>query len=61
MICTDGYTYERSAIVEWLKTDGLSPITGVPTEICCLNRTLKSVIDTFLEIKKRDRENCLPQ
>ena len=40
----DGYTYEKDAIIEWLKNNGTSPITRETMNIESLfvNRALKS-------------------
>ncbi|CAF1064305.1 unnamed protein product [Rotaria sordida] len=45
----DGHTYERDAIITWLKKNGTSPITREPMTIESLrpNHTVKQLIDEF--------------
>ncbi|CAF4640193.1 unnamed protein product [Rotaria sp. Silwood2] len=45
----DGHTYERNAIITWLKKNGTSPITREPMTIDSLrsNHTVKQLIDEF--------------
>ena len=47
----DGFTYERAAISEWLRTKDTSPKTGAKLESKALipNYSLRSVIRTFNE------------
>ena len=47
----DGFTYERTAITEWLRTKDTSPSTGATLEITMLipNLSLRSVIRSFVE------------
>ena len=47
VICSDGITYERSAITEWLKTHNTSPKTNqvLPNKTLIPNLTLKAVTD----------------
>ena len=47
----DGFTYERTAITEWLRTKDTSPSTGATLEITILipNYSLRSVIRNFVE------------
>ena len=47
----DGFTYERAAITEWLRTKDTSPSTGATLESKALipNYSLRSIIRTFLE------------
>lgn len=49
----DGYTYERKAIIEWLRHKHTSPITGLilSSKIIISNFSLKSLID---EMNKND-------
>jgi hypothetical protein len=32
VIASDGYTYERSAIMNWIKNNNTSPMTGLKIE-----------------------------
>ena len=47
----DGFTYERAAIKEWLRTKDTSPKTGATLEIKALfpNHSLRSMIRAFNE------------
>ena len=47
----DGFTYEREAITEWLRTKDTSPSTGAKLESKALipNHSLRSVIRSFVE------------
>ena len=47
----DGFTYERAAITEWLRTKDTSPKTGTTLESKALipNHSLRSVIRAFIE------------
>ena len=48
VIASDGRTYERSAIEEWLKISNLSPITKEPiTKTLVTNWTIKSQLDSL--------------
>lgn len=46
VICADGFTYERTAIVDWFQRSGNSPMTNEPLEHKGLvpNRALKNLI-----------------
>ena len=48
---SDGFTYERAAITEWLRTKNTSPKTGTTLESKALipNHSLRSVIRAFIE------------
>ena len=48
---SDGFTYERAAITEWLRTKDTSPKTGAKLESTTLypNHSLRSVIRAFTE------------
>ena len=48
---SDGFTYERAAITEWLRTKDTSPKTGATLESTTLypNLSLRSVIRAFIE------------
>ena len=45
----DGFTYERTAITEWLRTKDTSPVTGATLESKTLipNLSLRSMIRSF--------------
>ena len=47
----DGFTYEREAITEWLRTKDTSPLTGGTLESKTLvpNLSLRSIIRRFVE------------
>lgn len=47
VVCSDGYSYERSAIEAWLKQDTTSPMTKEPLDSsCCVpNRALRSLVN----------------
>ena len=49
----DGFTYERAAITEWLRTKDTSPKTGTKLESKALipNYNLRSVIRSFAELE----------
>ena len=49
----DGFTYERTAITEWLRTKDTSPFTGTTLESKSLipNYSLRSVIRSFVEAR----------
>ena len=51
----DGHTYERVAIVEWLKTKGTSPMTQEPLDAEALipQHIVRKLIDSFLDSKRR--------
>ena len=50
VVGTDGHTYERSAITEWLRTHVTSPVTREPMSATRLitNIALRNTIDAFL-------------
>lgn len=63
VLADDGYTYERSAIVEWIQgNNGTSPITRQPIKLNQLkpNRIVKQLADQYrsstpaLEIEKKE-------
>jgi len=49
VIASDGQTYERSAITEWLSSHNTSPMTRAPMSVTSLqpNSTLKRLIQNF--------------
>merc|ERR1712194_791918 len=48
---SDGFTYERTAITEWLRTKNISPKTGATLESKALipNHLVRSMIRAFVE------------
>ena len=55
VMAQDGHTYERVAIVEWLKTKGTSPMTQEPLDAEDLvpQHIVRKLIDSFLDSKRR--------
>ena len=51
----DGFTYERAAIAEWLRTKDTSPFTGATLESKALipNLSLRSMIRSYVEARSR--------
>jgi uncharacterized protein YegL len=51
VLAPDGYTYEKSLIVEWLKNNNTSPFTRQLMSISDLtvNRSVKEAVETFLK------------
>ena len=49
VVAEDGYTYEREAIINWINTNGTSPVTRQPLSINQLrpNLTIKNMVDEF--------------
>ncbi|KAG8432357.1 hypothetical protein GDO86_016847 [Hymenochirus boettgeri] len=63
-IASDGYSYERKAIEDWIsRKKRTSPMTNLPLENLLLtpNRTLKMAVNRWLEDKKYVKPNHLPQ
>jgi len=58
VVASDGHTYEKSAIENWLKMANTSPMTGAALESKNLvaNHALKSVILDYID-KNKKREN----
>lgn len=54
VICSDGHTYERSAISKWLKKHNTSPVTNKPLKSVNLipNRALKKVIEEWKSMQR---------
>ena len=50
-IGSDGHTYEKAAILEWLSTNSVSPLTGQPMDKATLipNLLVRSQIRSYLE------------
>ncbi len=51
VLCADGHTYERAAIIEWMSERGVSPLSGDLLESRNLipNFTLRSIIEKLRE------------
>lgn len=59
---SDGYTYERKAIEEHLKSSQLSPLTRSQlTETLTLNQTIKGLISDYKEICQTDSSSTSSQ
>ena len=58
----DGFTYEREAITEWLRTNDTSPFTGATLETKALipNLSLRSMIRGFVELETCAAAAVLP-
>lgn len=50
VLATDGHTYERTAIEQWLERSDLSPTTKqpIPSKVVFPNHSLKSLIEDYL-------------
>ncbi len=59
VIGSDGYTYERAAITQWLRTNPHSPMTRQPLAVSSLkpNYALKSAIERFIASQKAQTQN----
>ena len=45
VIATDGYTYEKAALQQWLRNHNMSPVTGGFLDIRVVpNRSIKTII-----------------
>jgi len=60
VIGTDGYTYERAAIVQWLDEHHNSPITRAPMSVEDL-RPNRSVADAIVELSSAKTEEVVPE
>ena len=51
-IAADGHTYEKAAILEWLSTSSVSPLTGEPMDKTTLipNLLVRSQIRSYLDM-----------
>lgn len=59
VMASDGHTYEKSAILDWLKYNDTSPVTGakLQSKHLIINWTLKkSMEQTFSELDAKDHE-----
>jgi hypothetical protein len=54
VICSDGFTYEKSAIEIWFKSNNTSPMTGLVLENKNLipNRIVKNLLSEIKEEKQ---------
>ncbi|KAM4697891.1 WD repeat, SAM and U-box domain-containing protein 1 [Rhinophrynus dorsalis] len=59
VIASDGYSYERKAIENWISTKRTSPMTNLPLENLLLtpNRTLKMALNRWLDTKSHGKSN----
>ena len=59
---SDGFTYERAAITEWLRTKDTSPKTGATLESKALIpiHSLRSVIRRFVEARAAQLPTLAP-
>jgi hypothetical protein len=62
VIGSDGRSYERSAILQWLRTNPHSPITRQPMNASSLkpNYALKSAIERYIQSQRTPRPHMLP-
>jgi len=53
VVASDGYTYERSAIVEWLRTSSTSPMTNMPLDSLSLtpSHSIRSAIEEWKQCR----------
>jgi Mg-chelatase subunit ChlD len=58
VMCSDGFSYERTAIEKWLRTSKLSPSTGLPLQHTMLvpNHALRNVIQEGLHQVNKNRQ-----
>jgi len=57
VIATDGFTYERSALVDWMGRSMTSPKTGEDIEeVVIPNKTLKTIIREWKESNEQGGE-----
>lgn len=54
VLASDGYTYEKEAIQQWLQSNTISPLTRAPMRFtdCRPNRALKDAIDRWQKEKQ---------
>lgn len=57
VFCSDGFTYEKHAIIDWLKDHSTSPLTGVELKSKELtpNYSLKSAIIEYIEKRQKKK------
>jgi hypothetical protein len=56
VVCSDGQTYERAFIAEWLKKSSLSPMTKQHIKILFPNYALRSAIEDFVQTHSNQRK-----
>lgn len=64
VICTDGYSYERKTIMQYLEKNSISPMTKQPIDKKNIfpNRTLKDAIENYkINIEKNINSNKEPK
>ena len=64
VMCTDGYSYERKAIMQYLEKNSISPMTKQPIDKKNIfpNRTLKDAIENYkIDIEKNTKSNPKPK
>ena len=63
VVATDGHTYERKAMKEWLTRHDTSPMTGVtlPSEVVVPNHNLRSQIRRSKENSSTDDSDTAPE
>ena len=57
VVATDGHSYERTAIEDWMARNPVSPVTNLPLSSCELisNHNLRSQIQKFRSASSVDR------
>mmetsp|Transcript_24544 Transcript_24544/g.34293 ORF Transcript_24544/g.34293 Transcript_24544/m.34293 type:complete len:152 (+) Transcript_24544:39-494(+) len=62
VICSDGHTYERSAIQQWLQRHNTSPKTNLPlaSNVLIPNHSLRSIIHdcTVRTLMRKEAKQC---
>ena len=56
VICSDGYTYERKSIEEWLEKKPVSPITDKPIVSIYPNINVRKAVDEWTQ-QQRSKSN----
>ncbi|XP_069838874.1 WD repeat, SAM and U-box domain-containing protein 1 [Dendropsophus ebraccatus] len=61
VIASDGYSYERKAIENWISMKRTSPMTNLPLENLLLtpNRTLKMALNRWLDCRSEETVNLI--
>lgn len=57
VICNDGYSYEKKAILNWLKKSNISPMTREPIYNLLINKQLKELINDWKNENNYDLQN----
>jgi SUMO ligase MMS21 Smc5/6 complex component len=62
VIGSDCHTYERTAILDWLKRKEISPMTCEPMSINSLrsNLVMKNIIEELLQLNKINKDTSPP-